>query len=59
MDAGRHRREVHLRAAVGIVPAESAVADSALDVEGGRVAVGVEDAPALALVSDDIVDGVL
>ena len=60
MDAGGHRCEVHLRSAVGIDPLETAViAGSALDVEGVGVPVGVEEASALALVSDGIVDEVL
>ena len=60
MNAGRHRCEVHLRTAVEINPLETAViAGSALDVEGVGVPVGVEEASALALVSDDIVDEVL
>ena len=60
MDAGGHRCEVHLRSAVGIDPLETAViAGSALDVEGVGVPVGVEEASAIALVSDDFVDEVL
>ena len=58
MNAARHRREVHLRA-VGIRPPETAVADPAFDVEGARVLVSVEEAPARALVSDGLVQKVL
>ena len=59
VNAVRHRREVHLRP-VGVRPPEAAAAaDSALDVEGVGGLVGVEEAAALASVSDGLIQKVL
>ena len=58
VNAVRHRREVHLRP-VGINPPESAADDPALDVERVGGLVGVEEAAALASVSDDLIQKVL
>ena len=55
VDAFRQSPKVHGTAA-RIDPLRAA---AALDVEGSRVAVGVEDAAALAFESDDIVQHVL
>ena len=54
MNAVRHRREVHLRP-VGVHPPDSAANDPALYVEGVGGLIGVEEAPARALVSDGLI----